>query len=152
MFLPLEQIIVPIGLTAKSREIPEKEVVSALLNLKENRVDHLGRRGAGRLSVYPLEMFILKTPPEQWEPLVAVCTANAFKRATIKLREEADLKTAHKEMNRIINGYHAEALYFDRDLEIVEEKAKIFQTTLSVMKQAKPVLDSVCFLRVRKHG
>ena len=152
MFLPLEQIIVPIGLTAKSREIPEKEVVSALLNLKENRVDHLGRRGAGRLSVSPLEMFILKTPPEQWEPLVAVCTANAFKRATIKLREEADLKTAHKEMNRIINGYHAEALYFDRDLEIVEEKAKIFQTTLSVMKQAKPVLDSVCFLRVRKHG
>ena len=55
-------------------------------------------------------------------------------------------------MNRIINGYRAEALYFDRDLEIVEEKAKISQTTLSVMKQAKPVLDSVCFLRVRKHG
>ena len=66
--------------------------------------------------------------------------------------EQADLKAASREMNRILNGYRAECLFFDRSQEIVQQKETIFNATLDALKTSKPVLDSVCYLRVRMNG
>ena len=79
-------------------------------------------------------------------------TASAYNRACVKLEKRSDLKAAEKEMQRVLNGYRAECIYFERDMSGVEEKARVFDVTLRALKNAKPVLDAVCFLRVRTNG
>ncbi|MPN64500.1 hypothetical protein SDC9_212275 [bioreactor metagenome] len=114
--------------------------------------EHLGRRSAGRLSLSSLERFIAKNPPNTWEHLVDRCASTAYKRAVIQMQEQSDIDSAKQEMQRIINGYKAECMYFERDAKIIDEKIQIFSATLKSLKAAKPVLDAACFLRVRKHG
>lgn len=152
MYLPLRQIFVAIPLNIKSKEIPEKEVVKTLLALRPNDAGHVGRRSAGRLSISPLERFISLTPPSTWEPLVDKYSASAYARARARLEKRSDLEAAEKEMQRVLNGYRAECIYFERDMSGVEERERLFDMTLRALKNAKPVLDAVCFLRVRTNG
>ena len=152
MYLPLRQIFVAIPLNIKSKEIPEKEVVKTLLTLRPNNAGHVGRRSAGRLSISPLERFISRTPPSTWEPLVDKYSAAAYARARARLEKRSDLEAAEKEMQRVLNGYRAECIYFERDMSGVEERERLFDMTLRALKNAKPVLDAVCFLRVRTNG
>lgn len=152
MYLPLKQIFVAMPLNAKSREISEKEVIKTLLALCPNNAGHVGRRSAGRLLISPLERFISLTPPSTWEPLVDKYSALAYNRACVRLEKRSDLEAAEKEMQRVLNGYRAECIYFERDMSGVEERERMFDMTLRSLKNAKPVLDAVCFLRVRTNG
>lgn len=152
MYLPLEQIMIPMALTVPSRDVPEKAVLDTLLSLNWRTAEHLGKRSSKKMAMSPLERFMAQTPASQWEPLVDKCSANAYKKAVIAMRERSDIASAKKEMQRVLNGYRAECMYFERDDSIVEEKTKVFNATLRALTSAKPVLDAVCFLRVRKHG
>ena len=152
MYLPLKQIFVTVPLTSRSKEIPEKEVVKTLLALRPNNANHLGRRSGGKMSMSPLERFISQTPPSTWEPLIDKASATAYKRACTKLEKRSDIEAAEKEMQRVLNGYRAECIYFERDMSGVDERAKLFDVTLRALKNAKPELDAVCFLRVRSNG
>ena len=152
MYLPLEQIMVSIPLTRKSTEIPEEEVIRKLLDLKLSEAGHIGQRGARRGMMSPLEAFISRTPPSSWEPLVDKISAVAYKKASLIISKESNVSAAQEEMQRVLNGYRAECLYFERDTTIVEKKEEIFQVTLRALKNAKPELDAICFLRVRSNG
>ena len=152
MYLPLQQIAVAIPLTAYSREVSEKEVINTLFSMTCRSAGHLGRRGAGHLSMSPLERFISQTPPSTWEPLMDKCSSVAYKKACVRMEKRSDLDSAEKEMQRVLDGYRAECIYFERDLTAVEERKFIFDATLQALKDAKPVLDAACFLRVRKNG
>jgi len=152
MYLPLKQIFVTMPLTAKSREISEKEVVKTLLALQPNNANHIGRRSGGRMSISPLERFISLTPPSTWGPLVDKHSTAAYKRACAKLEKRSDFEAAEKQMQRVLNGYRAECVYFERDMSGVEERTQLFDVTLRALKNAKPELDAVCFLRVRSNG
>lgn len=152
MYLPLRQIVVANPLTAASREVPEKEVVKTLFNMPSRMAGHIGKRGSGKLAVSPLERFISRTPPSTWEPLVEKCSAKSYEVACMRLKKHSDLESAEAEMQRVLDGYRAENIYFERDLSDVENKKQIFEVTLRALKNAKPVLDAVCFLRVRKNG
>ena len=152
MYLPLKQIIVTVPLTARSKEVPEKEIVNTLLALRPNSVNHLGRRGSERMSISPLERFISRNPPSLWEPLVDKASAAAYKRACVRLEKCSDFEAAEKEMQRVLNGYRAECIYFERDMSGVDEIAHLFDVTLRALRNAKPELDAVCFLRVRSNG
>ena len=152
MYLPLKQIFITIPLTRKSKEIPEKEVVKTLLELRPNNANHLGRRSGSKMAISPLERFISQTPPSAWEPLIDKASATAYKRACARLEKRSDFEAAEKEMQRVLNGYTAECIYFERDMSGVDERAQLFDTTLRALKNAKPELDAVCFLRVRSNG
>ena len=152
MYLPLKQIIVTVPLTARSKEVPEKEIINTLLALRPNSVNHLGRRGGSKMSISPLERFISRTPPSTWEPLVDKASATAYKWACARLEKRSDFEAAEKEMQRVLNGYRAEYIYFERDMSSVDERAHLFDVTLRALKNAKPELDAVCFLRVRSNG
>lgn len=152
MYLPLQQIMVAMPLTANSKDIPEKDVINVLLSMTYRNAGHLGRRSAGKLATSPLERFISKNPPSTWEPLIDKCSEVAYKRACSRLEKRSDLDSAEREMQRVLNGYRAECLYFERDTMAVEAQMEIFDATLRSLKNAKPVLDAVCFLRVRKNG
>lgn len=150
MFLPLNQIIAVIPLTSPSTKIDDDKVIKLVLSAKEHHVTHLGRRSHSRFGVAPLEKFIAQTPPDVWEPLVDQCTENAYRIAYSKMKEQAEIGGAKKEMQRIINGYKAEALYFERSVNIISEKTALYNATLKALQSAKPVLDSVCFVRIRQ--
>ena len=70
----------------------------------------------------------------------------------MRLEKRAELDAAECEMQRVLNGYRAECIYFERNMAIVEEKEKIFEMTLRALKNAKPELDAACFLKVRTNG
>ena len=152
MYLPLEQIMICIPLTQKSRDIPEETVIKKLLNLRLSEARHIGRRSSHRGMMSSLETFISRTPPSAWEPLVDSIANTAYKKATKVIATESNLASAHDEMQRVLNGHLAECLYFERDTTIVDQKREIFQATFRALKNAKPELDSVCFLRVRTNG
>lgn len=152
MYLPLQQIIVAMPLNARSKEVPEKEVVKLLLGLKPGNAGHLGRRSGGHTGVSPLDRFINQTPPSTWEPLIDRVAERAYQRACMRLEKRSELDAAEREMQRVLNGYRAECIYFERDMAIVEDKEKIFEMTLRALKNAKPELDAACFLRVRSNG
>ena len=152
MYLPLQQIIVAMPLNARSKEVPEKEVVKFLLALKPGNAGHLGRRSGGRTGMSSLDRFINHTPPSTWEPLIDRVSERAYQRACMRLEKRAELDAAEREMQRVLNGYRAECIYFERDMDIVEEKEKIYEMTLRALKNAKPELDAACFLRVRTNG
>ena len=152
MYLPLEQIMVAMPLTIKSKEVSEAEVLSTLINITPHNAGHLGRRGGGKFNSSPLEHFISKIPPSTWEPLIDRCSAVAYKRACSRLKQNCDLSAAEREMQRVLNGYRAECIYFERDTSAVDEKEHVFNLTLKALKNAKPTLDAVCFLKVRKNG
>ena len=152
MYLPLKQIFVAMPLNAKSKEVPEKEVFKVLNGLRPVAAKHIGKRSASKLGYSPLERFISLTPPGTWEPLVDKYTEVAYKRACARLEKRSDLTAAEKEMQRVLNGYRAECIYFERDLSGVEKRACEFDVTLRALKNAKPVLDAVCYLKVRTNG
>lgn len=152
MYLPLKQIIIPIPLTIPSRDVPEKDVIDLLLAMPLRAAEHMGRRSAAKGITSPLEQFIMKTPPTQWEPLVKQCTKTAYRLAQKELHEESDLISAKSEMQRVLNGYRAECVYFGREDNKAKSEEKKFQYTLEAMKKTAPVLDAVCFLRVRENG
>lgn len=152
MYLPLKQIFVAVPLTAGSRAVPEKEAVKVLLELRASRAGHLGRRSSGNMTPSPLERFIRRSPPDVWEPLVDKVSAAAYQRACAKLKKRSDLEAAEKEMQRVLNGHRAECLFFDRDMSEVNERERLFDVTLRALQNARPELDAVCFLRVRRNG
>ena len=152
MYLPLEQIIVAMPLNVDSRKVSEQVVVETLTNLNKKNAEHLGRRSGTRFTESPLERFISQFPPDLWEPLVDKLSKAAYMKAIERMKEQADLSAALREMRRIVNGYRAECIFFNRSQEIVDEKENIYQTTLEALKTALPVLDAACYLRVRKNG
>lgn len=152
MYLPLRQIVVTVPLNKASTEIPEKEVVKLLFNMPCRNAGHLGKRSSGKMGYSPLERFIAATPATTWEPLIERSTARAYERACARLEKRSNLEAAEAEMQRVLDGCRAECIYFERDLSEVEKRKHIFDATLRALKNAKPVLDAVCFLRVRKNG
>lgn len=81
MFLPLEQVIIPVSLTPESHSIPTQKVIDTLNRAYCSGVEHLGKRGAGRQSQSKLDQLISRTPPSQWEPLTEQCYKRAWKSA-----------------------------------------------------------------------
>ena len=67
-------------------------------------------------------------------------------------KNRSDLEAAEKEMQRVLNGYRAECIYFERDMTGVKEREQLFDVTLRALKNSRPELDAVCFLRVRSNG
>ena len=151
MYLPLQQIVVTTPLTNASKEVPEKEIIQLLFNMPCRMAGHLGKRG-NRLGVSPLEKFITKTPPSSWEPIIEKCSARAYERACLRLEKRSNLEAAEMEMQRVLDGCRAECIYFERDLSEVDRRKRVFDATLRALKNAKPVLDAACFMRVRKNG
>ena len=151
MYLPLNQIVIPLGITEASRQIPESKVIQTIQNMRVTNADHMGKRSAGRLLTSPLERFMAQFPPEKWKMIADNCYKASMKFAAAKLKEEADLQAALNEMHRIVNGYRAECLYYDRDMKLAEEKNRVFEATFNTLKTARPVLDAVCYLRVRSN-
>ncbi len=148
MFLPLDQIIIPVPLTDESRRVSTKDVISLLTTINPASVTHMGSRGSSRFVSSAIEDFMNAYPQEEWSPLVANAEKYAYSCAETEMHNQMSLDVAQREMSRIINGYLAECLYFDKDSSIVEETRKAYKVALQALKAARPKLDSACFIKV----
>lgn len=152
MYLPLSQIYIVIPLTKESQAIEEETVMNLLTHANQYQADHLGKRSAKRGMVAPIERFIMKTPPDKWEPLVANAARIAYKRAEKALKDRSELKVARQEMLRVIDGLRAECVFFERSEKTADELEAKLKLVFQALKESRPVLDAACFLRVRKNG
>lgn len=148
MFLPLEQITVFIPLTMASRSVPENELNRLLGKKKKIRgAEHLGKRH-GQSSI--LQLFQNTYQDEEWHDIVLQSERCAMRKAVVMFEELSDLKTAKKEMQRIVYGYRSECLYFGRNNDIVEQKRNAYQLAYRALAHSQLSLDSACFLKVVK--
>lgn len=152
MYLPLNQIYIVIPLTKESQAVEDKTIISLLTQANQYQADHLGKRSAKRGMVAPIERFIMKTPPEKWEPLIANAAKIAYKKATKALKDNSELRVARQEMLRVIDGLRAECVFFERSEKPADELEAKLELVFQALKDSRPELDATCFLRVRKNG
>jgi superfamily II DNA or RNA helicase len=152
MYLPLNQIYIVMPLTKESQAVEEDMVIRLLTQANQYQADHLGKRSAKHGMVAPIERFIMKNPPEKWEPLIANAAKIAYRRAAKALKDKSELKVAHQEMLRVIDGLRAECVFFERSERPADELEAELKLVLQSLKESRPELDAACFLRVRKNG
>ena len=149
MFLPLEQLVVIVPLEDDSANVPEDRLKLLFTeSWRIKRATHLGERGGSRMVSSPLERFIEGFPPDEWQSLVIHSERRAREKAKAMFLENADLATAKREIQRIINGYMAECTYFGKDEDVVEEKRTAYKLAYNALANSRRIIDSVCFLRV----
>lgn len=152
IFLPLEQLVIFVPLTQNSTEVPERELKNILAeSWKIRSAIHLGQRGDNSVATSSLKRFINNHPVDDWSNLVKNSERWARERAKTMFMEQSDLKTAKREIQRIINGYMAECVYFGKDEAIIEEKRIAYKLAYGALTRSRLVLDSACFLKVVKN-
>lgn len=77
--------------------------------------------------------------------MVDKCSAAAYARACARLEKRSDLDAAEKEMQRVLNGYRAECIYFERDMSGVAERERLFDMTLRALKNAETCIGCSMF-------
>ena len=148
MFLPLEPIFIPVGLTADSRKVPDRDIYNLLQSVPAYSAEHLGRRGGFMGGPSPLDTIKANISPN----LMKDAYQKAKRDAKAEMNRQSQLMEAEREMERILNGLRAECRFLHRDDAHIQEKERAFSLTLDAMKRARPVLDACCFLEVRKNG
>ena len=148
MYLPMEQIKVFIPLTAGSKEVPE-EKLSAFLADKQNIMDavHIGSRKTLKPGYARLERFINENPKDNWRNVVNSAERTATVRARKRAGELAELKTAKREMIRILNGLESVCLYLGKDFSQVEDMREQYKAVYHALTNFHVTVDSVCLIR-----
>jgi ATP-dependent helicase HepA len=147
LFLPLSQIVIPIPLTAKSKDISTESIKKLLFSINGKAVQHLGQRSNGAPES-PLNQFILHNPPNKWMKLIDIYTPIAIESAKVEAFQMSKLDIAQKEMDRIINGKVSECLFFGRNDSEAKAMKDTYSLVMNTLKEAELEIDSICFLKV----
>ena len=148
VYLPARQIRVFVPLRKDDEKISEKELNEFLddsYNLR--KAVHLGER-AGTGGNSRIEKFIECNPSSEWHILVERAARKAYQMAMEKCKEESDLVTAKKEIVRVVNGYQAEAIYLEKNLDRIKEMKRCYQAVFHALTYPTISVDSVCFMKV----
>lgn len=148
MYLPMEQIKVFIPLTAESKEVSEEKLRAFLAN-KQNIMNavHLGARKTSKSGYARLERFMIENPEDSWHDVVDAAERVATVRARTKAGERAELKTAKREMIRILNGLESVCLYLGKDFSQVEDMREQYKAVYHALTNFHVTVDSVCLIR-----
>lgn len=151
MYLPMEQIKIFIPLTVKSKDVPE-EKLREFISDKQNIMNatHMGARKPSKSGFSKLEIFMDENPEEVWLNVVNAAERTATVRARKKAEELAELKTAKREMIRILNGLESICIYQEKDLQQVEKMREQYKAVYHALTNFNVVVDSVCLIRTNE--
>lgn len=151
MYLPMEQVKVFIPLTAGSKEVSE-EKLRAFLADKQNIMNavHIGSRKPLKSGYARLERFMIENPEDSWRNVVNAAERAATARARKKAGELAELKTAKREMIRILNGLESVCLYLGKDLSQIESIREQYKAVYHALVNFHVTVDSVCLMRTNE--
>ena len=149
MYLPMKQIYVFIPFTGYEN-VSEKALEEFLTDARNlYDADHIGKRGAKRGTMSPLEAFMETHPKAEWTILVQRVYKIARDKAGKKVMELADFDTAKKEMNRIVSGYESEYLYLGKDMESINNIKEKYEAVFYALSHPLLTLDSMSLLYLR---
>ena len=107
--------------------------------------DFLGIRE--KYAISNLSWFRETHPVSDWKSKVTSCYEIAKKQAFEEFRKNRRIKALNDTLNREFCSVCAAAVYFDRDVDLVEKK-RINEILLEAFAKPKIVLDSVCYVRM----
>jgi superfamily II DNA or RNA helicase len=151
MFLNMEQIYVFVPIMQTNSDVSENELKKILSeHWRIRNASHLGARSGFEDGQSPLQNFQRSYPPEIWNNIVKNAYKKARDKAVNEVKNTSDFKTAKREIIRIINGYLAESLFFNRGEEKVNELKRTYKAVYDGITHPQLSLDSVSFMKVRK--
>ena len=159
-YITMDQIVVPVPFDAYS-DIPAGKVVTQLekiaklpVSKQRGAVVHFGRRKAERdfLNIRDryhcsnLEWFIGQFPEETWEKYVATARKRAMATAKAKFSKSSNLKSARREVDRMMNAFIAKARYFGSEPEELEKIRELYMLIIDALQSSYIAVESAAFI------
>ena len=159
-YITMDQIIVPVPFNTYS-DIPSDRVITQLekifnLSIPQQRgsIIHLGRRKAERdfLNIKDryhcsnLEWFMGKFPEETWEEYVRIARKKAIDTAMEKFRRSSSLKSAKREVDRMMNASMAKTRYFGSKPEELDRIRDHYMLIIDALQKSRIVIESAAFI------
>lgn len=150
MYLPMKQIYVFVPF-AGCEGVPDEELEEFLLNSQNlSEAEHLGKRGAKRGEISPLEAFMQRYPKTEWTNMVRRIYTTARENARKKAMELADFETAKREIVRIVSGYESEYLYLGKDMTKIAALRAKYNAVYYALSNPVLTLDSMSLLFLKR--
>lgn len=148
MYLPLNQFRIFVPLNQQSERVPEAKLCDFLSKgYILRKAVHLGKRSCPN-GESRLERFIDANPPEEWKDLVVNAEYHARLLARKQCKEESDIETARREIQRLVNGREAEYTYLQKDMREISQMREQYQAIYNTLRNPAILLDSACFIKV----
>lgn len=150
MYLPMKQIVVfiPFG---KCDSVSDNDLQNYLFE-KNNVInaDHLGKRTGKRGQISALEGFMEIYPKDEWEATVTKVSKLSREKARRQAMELADLKSAKKEIDRIVSGYESEYIYLGKDMEKIAKIKEKYEAVYFALSNPILSLDAISLMFLQR--
>lgn len=159
-YITMDQIIVPVPFSSFS-DIPADRVVSQLekitnlpVSKQRGAVIHFGRRKAERdfLNIKDryhcsnLEWFISQFPEERWGEYVLTARKRAIEIAKDRFKRSSSLKSAKREVDRMMNASIAKTRYFGSESEELDRIRDQYMLIIKALQSSQIVVESAAFI------
>lgn len=159
-YITMDQIVVPAALDAYSdvsadKVISQLEKISSLpVSKQRGAVVHFGRRKAEqdflnikeRYRCSNLEWFISQFPEEVWEEYVDTARKKAIDTARVRFRRSSSLKSAKREIDRMMNASIAKTRYFGSKPEALDKIRDQYMLIIKALQSSRIVVESAAFV------
>lgn len=152
MYLPIEQIIVYVPFPFSNNDnISEEDLTQYIFN-KRNIINavHLGRRSGWKNGVSSLDKFMAEYPEDEWEETIERVKKIAYNKANEKTNELSDLKSARKEIDRIVDEYESQYIYIGKDMKTLQEIKERYEAVYYALSHPVFSLDSIALMFLTK--
>ena len=159
-YITADQIVVPVAFS-RYADVPPGNVIRELEKIAEFAVSyqkdelvHLGKRAPKndrlhikeKYHVSNLEWFMGIYPPERWEEYVRNAHKKALDYAKNKFRKSSGLKSAVREVERMISTSAAKARYYGTKTEELEEIKERHMLVIKALERSRIVTESAAFV------
>ena len=163
-YISMDQIIVPVGLEAYA-DVPAEKIIAQLEKLYSQPVSkqrglaaHLGRRKAERdfLGIKDqyrcsnLDWFKAKFPEEIWQENVKYARKRASDIAIDRFRKSSSLKSAKREVDRMMNASISKSRYYGTEPEQLEKIKEQYMLIIEALQKSRIVIEAAAFVLVVK--
>jgi ATP-dependent helicase HepA len=159
-YMGVDQIVIPVAFSAYS-DIPAEKVIAQLDKLSEIPVSkqrdvliHFGRRSVStdfmhikeRFGVSNLEWFTSQYPSDIWEENVKTAHKRAVEKAKMRFSKSSSLKSAEREVNRMMNTEVARSRYFGTKPEELSAIRERYMLIIQALRKSRIVTESAAFV------
>lgn len=159
-YVSMDQIIVPVPDDGFA-DVPADKVISELEKITElpvsrlrDKLIHLGRREAqndalgikNRYSTSNLDWFIANHPREQWDVALNEAKKIAVEKTREKYSKSSSLRTAKKEVDRMMNAEIARSRYYETEPEELQKIKDTYLLIIEALSKSRISTESVAYV------
>lgn len=159
-YVSIDQIVVPVG-DSGFADVPSDKIVMELEKISElpisrlrDRLVHIGRRDPKndllgikqRFSTSNLDWFIANHPRDQWEESVIAAKDQALTVTRSRFAASSSLKTARKEVDRMMNAEVARARYYGTEPDKLQKIKDTYLLIIEALRKSRIHTESVAYV------